>query len=93
MLVRPVGRPTEFVQNLVRSPRRNEVNRFATVLRGEFVLVQRRSYAQCVWRSHVTEHIPVHQFVFTTTLRFAFAEQEMALPSEHAAFRFQVTHR
>ena len=27
----------EFVQDLVQSPRRNEVNRFATVLRGEFV--------------------------------------------------------
>ena len=75
----------EFVQNLAQSPRRNEVNRFAMVLRGEFVLVQRRSYEQCVARTRdrAYTHASAGFYVSVDSLlRFPFGEQVMALPSE-----------
>ena len=75
----------EFVQNLAQSPRRIEVNRFAMVLRGEFVLVQRRSYEQCVARTRdraYTRASVVFYRSVESLLRVPFGEQGMALPSE-----------
>ena len=79
----------EFVPVLVRSPRRNDVNRsrrlFAVSL---FWCSDDRESS--VWRVYGRAQTPVHQFVFIAAFRFgcdslsrfAVAEQKMALAIE-----------